>query len=122
MLSSCEVMEFAVIGHFIGVVDLPLSLLMVFQARRLKFVIDGFHGLCPFSLHLSLSLVKRLFTKSSFALHLCGCVIGFHIQHHSMECSLCIHLKVRFSWQKLAASCSTIHRHCSGLWRVEVGG
>ena len=120
LLSICEVIEFVVIGYCIEVVDLPVTLLMVCQARRLECikVMDSTVSV-HLSLHLSLSLVKRLFAASSLtslvsaSLLMCS---RSYIHHPSMECSLCIRLEVYFSWRQLAASCSTICRH------VQVGG
>ena len=69
LFSSCEAMEFAVIGHCVKFVDLPISFLMVCQAWQLKCVksMDLTVSL-HLSQHLSLSLVKRLFAASSLAL------------------------------------------------------
>ena len=69
LLSGCEVMEFAVIWHCVGVVDLPISLLMVCQARRLEYIksMDSTVSV-HFSLCLSLSLVKRSFAASPITL------------------------------------------------------
>ena len=67
--SSCEVMELAVIGHYVRVVDLPISLLMVYQAQWLKCVksMDSTVSV-HLSLRLSLNLEKRLFITLPFAL------------------------------------------------------
>ena len=69
LLSSCDVMEFAVIGHCVVVVDLTISLLMVFQAWWLECVksVDSTVSV-HLSLRLSLSLVKRLFAAPFLAL------------------------------------------------------
>ena len=114
----CEPMEFAVIGHCVRVIDLLISLLMVCQDRQLECIksMDSTVSV-HLSLRLSLSLVKRTFTASSLASLVSAysrCILDLHNRHPSMECSLCLHLEVCFSWQQLAASCSMIHRHCSG--------
>ena len=84
LLSSSDAMEFAVIGHCAGVVDLPVSLLMVCHARRLECVKSIYSTV---SVHLclrfSFSLQNRSFAAMPLSSLVCASVWARSRSSHS---------------------------------------
>ena len=120
LLSRSDAMEFAVMGHCAGAVDLPVSLFRVCHPRRLE---------CVKSIDSIVAYVSRLTCRIGRLL-LCPCLRWFvllngrevdvHIRHPSRERRLCVHRGGCCSWRRPAASCSTSRKHRSGCWGTGV--
>ena len=110
-------MEFAVIGHCAGVVDLPVSLLMVCHARRLECVksIDS-----TVSVHLCLRFSFSLQNRSFAAMPLSSLVCASVWEHRlSREHRLCVHHGGSSFWRRPAARVvGAVQVGGAGVWET----